>query len=602
MTQENVRIVIEGDASSVNKAIQDIINKFGTFEKSAKKAKAAARSVGEELGTAGNRAKQYGTQVQRATMHVTNLGYQLNDIGVMLAAGQSPFLLAMQQGTQISQIFNVMSANAEGVKNKMRLLGNAISASFTQILNPISLATIAIIGITAVVVKWIRRSDETAEKNKQLAESFDSVKKSIEDAIKAQEAQLAGMDKFDYNIIDKLIEYRVAIGKVKEEIKKLQELRMSPVLGSPLGDASAFSYLFSITGERAQKKKLAQLQEQLKTLEEQYSTLLKLREENEAIRKEEEYRKDLARNLYGELQKILTNVDKQAEAEAALNRQAEERLRLIKAQSEEWVKQRAFLQRFAKEEELMSLPVKVTAPKVTPPGEENTSSGKRVRGGGINRAELARSQIEALQEQFMTEIELEKSQYQKRLEMLQDFLEKGYLKQSEYKELEANLTKRHNDKLRQMDVWHYGTSLDKASHFFGAMAQITQSGNERMLKISQAFSAIQAFIDAWQAHNKTLASLPFPANIAAAASVLATGLSAVSAIKGALSSGGNAPASPATPAIGAQTNPGVVGPAQTPQVSRTLTLIGDQFNRKQAIAIAEFLNEGNDNGLVIRGA
>lgn len=38
-----------------------------------------------------------------------------------------------------------------------------------------------------------------------------------------------------------------------------------------------------------------------------------------------------------------------------------------------------------------------------------------------------------------------------------------------------------------------------------------------------------------------------------------------------------------------------------PQMQRSITIIGDRFNRKQAIAIAEFMNEGTDDGLVIRG-
>ena len=109
-------------------------------------------------------AKNLGLQMRSSAHHTTNLGYQLNDIGVMLAAGQSPLQLAMQQGTQVSQIFNQMG----GGKNALKGLG----AAFTSVVNPLSLATLGVIAFGGFAVQWLTGAGEKA---KTLEESFEDL-------------------------------------------------------------------------------------------------------------------------------------------------------------------------------------------------------------------------------------------------------------------------------------------------------------------------------------------------------------------------------------------------------------------------------------------
>lgn len=73
-----------------------------------------------------------------ARHEVTNLTYQLNDIVVMLASGQSPFLMMMQQGGQVAQIMG------------NRGLGAILPAIGTGLLQLISPTTLLLAGITAV--------------------------------------------------------------------------------------------------------------------------------------------------------------------------------------------------------------------------------------------------------------------------------------------------------------------------------------------------------------------------------------------------------------------------------------------------------------------
>ncbi|KKK57055.1 hypothetical protein LCGC14_3058340, partial [marine sediment metagenome] len=100
--------------------------------------------------TAGEMARANGT----AAGSVGNLTAQFNDIGVMLAAGQSPLQLALQQGTQITQVIGPMGA-AGAVKS----LGSALIG----MLSPVSLITIGSIAAGAAMFNWLTSSTDGAE-------------------------------------------------------------------------------------------------------------------------------------------------------------------------------------------------------------------------------------------------------------------------------------------------------------------------------------------------------------------------------------------------------------------------------------------------------
>lgn len=98
-----------------------------------------------------------------------NLVAQFNDIGVMMAAGQNPLQLALQQGTQVSQVIGPMGA-AGAVK--------ALRGAFVSMLNPTSLITIASIAAGAALVKWLSTSKEEA---RDLDDVLDDVARSIDE-------------------------------------------------------------------------------------------------------------------------------------------------------------------------------------------------------------------------------------------------------------------------------------------------------------------------------------------------------------------------------------------------------------------------------------
>ncbi len=93
-----------------------------------------------------NGVAQLGRASQATSHYVTQLGYQVNDIGMMVAAGQSPFLLALQQGTSVAQVFNDM--RMQGLA-----LGPAIRGALLSMVSPISLVTLGVIALGAFAVQ-----------------------------------------------------------------------------------------------------------------------------------------------------------------------------------------------------------------------------------------------------------------------------------------------------------------------------------------------------------------------------------------------------------------------------------------------------------------
>lgn len=82
---------------------------------------------------------------QRAA--VSNLSFQLNDIAMGLASGTSPFTIMVQQGSQVSQALQ----GSGGLIGAVKTLGGALAT----MVNPVSLASFALIGLTGVAVQYL---------------------------------------------------------------------------------------------------------------------------------------------------------------------------------------------------------------------------------------------------------------------------------------------------------------------------------------------------------------------------------------------------------------------------------------------------------------
>ncbi|MBL3570925.1 hypothetical protein BV509_11140 [Rhodovulum sulfidophilum] len=142
------------------------------------------KNAGKKLGLLNEWLNRTGQHAQVATGHVANLAANFNDVGVMLASGQSPLMLALQQGTQISQVLGPM-----GAQGAVRALGSA----FMAMINPVSLATIALTGGVAVLGQWalgINRAEDEARKAKERFETLADVIDALGDVSRASAADI----------------------------------------------------------------------------------------------------------------------------------------------------------------------------------------------------------------------------------------------------------------------------------------------------------------------------------------------------------------------------------------------------------------------------
>tara|TARA_R100000655_G_scaffold110096_1_gene167566 strand:- start:7702 stop:10224 length:2523 start_codon:yes stop_codon:yes gene_type:complete len=116
----------------------------------------------------GQSAQVMGRSNNAAAGQMGNLVAQFNDIGVMMAAGQNPLTLALQQGTQISQVIGPMGA-AGAVK--------ALGGAFLGMLNPVSLITIGSIAAGAALFKLGSSAFAAEEKTDDLGDAMSELAK-----------------------------------------------------------------------------------------------------------------------------------------------------------------------------------------------------------------------------------------------------------------------------------------------------------------------------------------------------------------------------------------------------------------------------------------
>lgn len=160
--------------------------------------------------------RRLGAASQAAGAYATQLGYQLNDIGVMIAAGQSPLVLAMQQGTQVSQVFGMMRAEGQA-------LGPAIRGSLMSIVSPLSLVTVGVIALGAYAVQAFMGSGDAAlgfdERLKNLNDTMSSLRSNskllFDDGLSDRFGALQGQAR-------QLLDALVALDRASE-LKQLRE-------------------------------------------------------------------------------------------------------------------------------------------------------------------------------------------------------------------------------------------------------------------------------------------------------------------------------------------------------------------------------------------
>ena len=137
---------IEANLTKLNKQLAQAAQQGAT----------AAKQIDTAFTTANdNVAKSFAKTSQVVTTSigaqrnaVQNLSYQLNDIATGLASGTSPFTLMAQQGSQVVQALEEAGGTAQSAFT-------TIAGAVGQVINPLSLATFAVIGLGAAAFEYL---------------------------------------------------------------------------------------------------------------------------------------------------------------------------------------------------------------------------------------------------------------------------------------------------------------------------------------------------------------------------------------------------------------------------------------------------------------
>jgi hypothetical protein len=241
--------------------------KFDSLDKALKRtaanSNAAFTSIERDGTTAENSLTKIGAKgapgfdrmakaAQGAKVQTGNLAAQLNDIGVQLAGGQSPFLIALQQGTQIQQALG--SAGAKGAVS-------ALGGAFASLVNPVGLATIAIIGLGGAAVQYFSSLLSDGEKSAETLQNEANLIQQVASKWGAALPALAEYAKERQKLADEKLQSEATdIGKqgaFEESRKQVNDLR-----------ADLNELKTDLAGIAGQEKNLGQLQQAFSDLDE----------------------------------------------------------------------------------------------------------------------------------------------------------------------------------------------------------------------------------------------------------------------------------------------------------------------------------------------
>jgi len=235
MDADQAKAELQATGTAAKGAAQDIRGvgtQGATAARGVKQLETAARTSATGLTAASSAANVNTAATQKmasanrlAAGSMGNLVAQGNDVFVMLAAGQNPLTLAIQQGTQITQVIGPL-----GAAGAFRALGGAVLA----MLSPINLITIGALAATATVVNWFMSSSEEAESFADSVESLETRIDSLKDQIaEASATRLELADRFGEGFVDRAQDI---LDRIVEAEKRVAQREAASNIGTFVGE------------------------------------------------------------------------------------------------------------------------------------------------------------------------------------------------------------------------------------------------------------------------------------------------------------------------------------------------------------------------------
>ncbi|MCP5073124.1 MAG: hypothetical protein GY947_07495 [Rhodobacteraceae bacterium] len=244
-------------------------------------------------------------------------------------------------------------------------------------------------------------------------------------------------------------------------------------------------------------------------------------------------------------------------------------------------------------------PIELGLPTTKLPGAPPSVGGSSGGGGG-GRSGPSTADLEALQEQFLSEQELLEQHYQESLAKLEEFRNAKLSTEQEFNELEANLKADHLKSLEDLELKAQRARMQALSGAFSDLSGLMQSNSKKMFAIGKAaavaesvVSGYQAAVDAWR-HGMKIGGPPMAAAFTAA-SLAKTG-ALIASIKSQQPNGGGG---------GGYSGGGGGGtsaaPASTQDAYFNVSLVGEgNIGRGSIRDLIEQINDAIDDGAVLK--
>ena len=157
---------------------------------SAKPAAVNATALQKSAETAGKALEKVSTNTGLARHEMINLSRQIQDVGVSLASGQSPFMVLAQQGTQIADIFG--SSKTGSVGGAMKQIGSGIASVIT----PLRLLSVTVAGLAIGGVFAFKSIADSAKQFDDVARSINTTAGALHSLQQAAAVKGIGQDDF----------------------------------------------------------------------------------------------------------------------------------------------------------------------------------------------------------------------------------------------------------------------------------------------------------------------------------------------------------------------------------------------------------------------
>lgn len=161
----------------------------------------------------------------RNTIQTSNVAAQFQDIGVSAAMGMSPTMIALQQGTQLSA-----ALGGQGLRGTVSALG----AAFASVLSPVSLLTIATIGLgtagVQALMSMMNSTDKASDALERHSTWLDKILAGYDSARDAAEKAAGAAMKLPQQAVESNLDAELARNqdnfraKIEETTKAQQEL------------------------------------------------------------------------------------------------------------------------------------------------------------------------------------------------------------------------------------------------------------------------------------------------------------------------------------------------------------------------------------------